>query len=383
MHAPISSRFRIPHWREASHYLTSFLALTAQRNALLKPCATFLLESRLVQGFCQFCIPAGITLASTHSLSGATTEVSPAAGSKNPASGQVGTTFTWFFTSTGAHRAQSYTVSGLPGGLTYKYGSPVASITGKPTTAGTSRITIKGWENSNRTGASTPVYTLTLNVTSPAPVITALSPGGEFAAGAPINLSVTATGANLTYQWKLNDVAVSGATSSTYSIPSLSESTAGSYTVVVASGAATVTSAAIVVAVKPAMEAWKSTYWSGSDLSDALISGPEADPDGDGLENVLEYVLELNPTSFTPDSAGALGPDPSDAQYLLYQVPLNPLATDYTVRFQRSTDLAAGVWTTVDETDPATLVTRTPTLLTLKMPRSEGRSFVRLISTLP
>jgi len=37
----------------------------------------------------------------------------------------------------------------------------------------------------------------------------------------------------------------------------------------------------------------------------------------------------------------------------------------------------------VDETDPATLVTRTPTLLTLKMPRSEGRSFVRLISTLP
>jgi hypothetical protein len=185
----------------------------------------------------------------------------------------------------------------------------------------------------------------------------------------------------LTYQWKLGDVAISGATASTYSISGLSEASAGSYTVVVSSGSSAVTSSVIVIGLKPAIDAWKSTYWSGTDLSNPLVSGPEADADGDGLENVLEYVLGLNPTTFTPEAAGALGPDPSDEQYLLYSVPLNPNATDYTVKFQRSADLAAGLWTTIDEADPANLVTRTPSLLSIKLPRAESRSFLRLVST--
>lgn len=383
MNSPILRFTSFPRWRGVPHYVTSFLAVTVQRNAFLKPCASYLLESRLVQGLWQFSIPATITLAGTHSVSGATTEVSPASGSKNPAAGQVGVTFSWFFTTTGSNRAKSFTVSGLPAGLTYKYGSPVSSITGKPTAGGTSKITIKGWEESNRTGASTPVYTLTLNVTSPPPVITAVSPGGEFDPGATVNLSVTATGTSLTYQWKRDGAAVTGATGNTFAISGLSAETAGTYTVTVSSGAASVTSAAIPVTLKAVtvpIDAWKATHWSGSDLSNALISGPDADPDADGVENILEYVLDLNPTVPTPATPGSLAPDPSDSQYLLYSVPLNPAATDFTVQFQRTADLTTGLWTTIDEANPANLVTRTPSLLSLRIPRTEPKSFVRLVS---
>lgn len=381
MNAPAWTSIRLLRWRKAPHYLTSFLAMTAQRNAVLKPCVRYLLQSGMTHAWWRVSLPAGLTLAGTHSLSGATTEVSPAAGSPNPASAKVGVTFSWFFTSTGSNRAHSYTVSGLPAGLAYKYGSPVSSITGKPTAAGTSKITIKGWENSNRTGASTPVYTLTLNTTSSAPVITLLSSGGEYAAGSAVTLEVTATGTNLTYQWKRNDVTLTGATGSSHVIPELSEDSAGTYTVVVSSGATSVTSSAILIGLIPAIDAWTATHWSGSDLTNPLISGPGADPDGDGIENVLEYVLDLNPTTFTAAIPDSLGPDPADDQYLLYSVPLNPEATDYTVRFQRSTDLASDLWSTVDEADPANLVTRTPSLLTMKIPRSETSGFIRLVST--
>lgn len=367
--------------RGLPQYLTSFLAVTAQRHALLKPCATFLLESRLVQGIWQLSVPATLTLAGTHSLSGATTEVVAAAGSPNPASGQTGVNFTWFFGTTGAHRAKSYTVSGLPGGLTYKYGSPLSSITGKPTDAGTSRITIRGWENSNKTGGVTPTYTLTLNVSAPPPVITALSPGGQFDRGASVNLSVTATGATLTYQWRRDGVAVPGATGSAYAIPSLSDATAGTYTVVVSSGTASITSNPIVVSLKSSpVEVWRSTFWAGANLSNPLISGLDADPDADGLENVLEYILGLNPTAANPDTPGAISPDPGDSQFVVYTVALNPDATDYSVRFQRSTDLASGQWTTIDEEDPEALVTRTASQLTLRLPRTGSPTFVRLVS---
>ena len=383
MNAPYRLPARLRHLRGAPHYLTSLLAAAAQRHAILRPCASLILESRLIQGIWKFSIPTTLTLAGTHSLSGATTDVVPASGSKNPASGQVGANFSWFFTSSGVHRAASYTVSGLPPGLTYKYGSPVASITGKPTTAGTSKITIKGWENSNRTGGSTPIYTLTLNVTSPAPVITALSNGGEYAPGAGIDLSVTATGTALTYQWYRNTTAIPGATAALYSIPALGEDTAGSYTVKVTSGGASVTSNPIVITLKKAVDAWKSTYWSGSELTDPTISGIDADPDKDALPNVLEYVLDLDPKAPNANIPETIGVDPTDDQFIVYTIPLNPDATDFTVRIEKSASLADGVWALLDEADPANHVTRTPTQLTVKLPKSSVGAFLRLVSTVP
>jgi hypothetical protein len=60
---------------------------------------------------------------------------------------------------------------------------------------------------------------------------------------------VTATGANLTYQWKKDDVDIDGAVDSTYTIPSAQSSDAGSYTVVVSNNDGDVTSNAATLAV--------------------------------------------------------------------------------------------------------------------------------------
>jgi hypothetical protein len=51
--------------------------------------------------------------------------------------------------------------------------------------------------------------------------------------GKPITLNVTAAGTNLSYQWQLNAVNISGATTDTYTIPSVDSQTIGSYRVVV------------------------------------------------------------------------------------------------------------------------------------------------------
>lgn len=383
MNSEISGFFRSLRWREAPHYITSFLTLFGSRQAVLKPCAGLLVNSGAWQGLLKCVVPAGVTLVGTHSLSGATTEVAPVNGSKNPAAGSINTPFSWFFSTQGAQRAKSYTVSSLPAGLTYTYGSPVSSITGRPTVAGSFNITIKGWQNSNRTGASTPVYTLKLNVAAPPPVITEVSTGGVFGAGASVNLSVTATGAGLTYQWRRDGVAIAGATSSQYLIPAFASDLAGTYTVVVAGSGGAVTSSPIVLAVKPAFDIWRERFWSGSaDLSDPTISGPLGDPDRDGLENVLEYVLELNPSAIDPDSIGALIPDPADPAFLLMSVPLDPLATDVIVQWQRSVDLGGDRWVIVPENDPEYQVSRLPGAMSIRFPKALGAGYFRLRATL-
>lgn len=60
---------------------------------------------------------------------------------------------------------------------------------------------------------------------------------------------------------------------------------------------------AVSVAANPAFQSdWLATTWPG--VSDPAITGPHADPDHDGLENLLEWALGLNatqPDRFQPD----------------------------------------------------------------------------------
>jgi trimeric autotransporter adhesin len=60
--------------------------------------------------------------------------------------------------------------------------------------------------------------------------------------GSAVNFSVTASGSSLTYQWRKNGVSISGATSSTYTIPAATSADAGNYDVVVTGGCGVVTS---------------------------------------------------------------------------------------------------------------------------------------------
>jgi uncharacterized protein (TIGR02145 family) len=70
-----------------------------------------------------------------------------------------------------------------------------------------------------------------------APAITTQPKSDAVTAGQSVTFSVVATGtAPLTYQWSLNGAAISGATSSSYTIPNVQAANAGTYTVTVSNG---------------------------------------------------------------------------------------------------------------------------------------------------
>ncbi|MEO8110252.1 MAG: immunoglobulin domain-containing protein, partial [Ginsengibacter sp.] len=80
--------------------------------------------------------------------------------------------------------------------------------------------------------------------TIPAPVIT-VQPVSQIICpnmSNSVSLSVTATGASLTYQWRKNGVDISGATSSTYTISNVITASAGTYTVIVSNTAGSISS---------------------------------------------------------------------------------------------------------------------------------------------
>jgi hypothetical protein len=87
-------------------------------------------------------------------------------------------------------------------------------------------------------------------VAATAPTITSQPSASSVAVGSAVSLSVVAGGtAPLSYQWRKDGVAISGATSSTYTIASTKTSDAGNYTVVVTNSAGSVTSNSTVLTV--------------------------------------------------------------------------------------------------------------------------------------
>jgi gliding motility-associated-like protein/uncharacterized repeat protein (TIGR01451 family) len=89
----------------------------------------------------------------------------------------------------------------------------------------------------------------TLTVTQETLITAQPQPSTTVCVGQPINLSVTATGVNLTYQWFQGTVSLSGETNPTLNIASATTADAGTYTVVITNSCQVVTSANAVVIV--------------------------------------------------------------------------------------------------------------------------------------
>jgi hypothetical protein len=100
--------------------------------------------------------------------------------------------------------------------------------------------------NAGGSGSACPFIT-TVNAPT---AITAQPSSVAVCPGSPASFSVTATGTGLTYQWKKEGVAISGATSNTFTIPSVSPSDGGNYTVTVTGTCGAVTSNAALLTVK-------------------------------------------------------------------------------------------------------------------------------------
>jgi hypothetical protein len=108
----------------------------------------------------------------------------------------------------------------------------------------------------NSVGSATSnAATLTVTVAT-APTITTQPSSSSVTAGSAASFSVVASGtATLSYQWRKDGTAISGATSSTYTISSTSTSNAGSYTVVVTNSVGSATSNAATLTVTAAATA--------------------------------------------------------------------------------------------------------------------------------
>jgi hypothetical protein len=95
--------------------------------------------------------------------------------------------------------------------------------------------------------------------------------------------------------------------------------------------------ATVTIQDKP-FDAWRSTRFTTEELADSAISGDSADPDADGLSNLLEYALGAAPkTADSSTHSPSAGID-SGRLTLVYTSP--SATTDLTYSIEWSGDLS-------------------------------------------
>jgi hypothetical protein len=98
-------------------------------------------------------------------------------------------------------------------------------------------------------------------------------------------------------------------------------------------------------------EAWRTTKFTTAELADPAISGDEADPDRDGLCNLLECAFGLEPK--TADIAGKLPYTDTAGGPLTFTYRQSKAAGDLIFTPQSATDLASKSWSPNDFTETA------------------------------
>jgi hypothetical protein len=137
----------------------------------------------------------------------------------------------------------------------------------------------------SRIGGSTGPLTVTFNTTN----VTALA-----------GVDYVATNGVLT--WVDGD-----ATGKLLTVPILNDGLAESNETfaITLTGAATTNTATVTILKQP-IQVWRATNF-GTNANNATIAGDLADPDGDGVTNLLEYALGLNPNVASVSGLPAVG----------------------------------------------------------------------------
>jgi hypothetical protein len=210
------------------------------------------------------------------------------------------------------------------------------------------------------------------------PAITTQPASQSVAPGANVTFTAAASGTPApTFQWFKGVDAISGATSATYSLTSVSAGDAASYTVVAtnAVGSATSSAAVLTVASASPYDTWAASYG----LDPAGNGAPTANPSGDGVVNLVKFALGGSPNltgSTTLPTVAASG----GTLTFTYDVKVAATA-QYNVFAQSSTDLST--WNpVVHGVGGATIATSTLDANTdhviVTLPTSGARVFVRL-----
>ncbi|MGC3989695.1 MAG: endonuclease [Chthoniobacteraceae bacterium] len=127
-----------------------------------------------------------------------------------------------------------------------------------------------------------------------------------------------------------------------------------------------------------AQQSWKNVAFTTTELSDNTISGDTADPDGDGISNLVEYAENLNPKTANSLSDQETIQTSGSALNLTHRK--NRWATDLSFSYQISTDLQS--WTTVTPSTTSTTHLDIDTdQVTVSVPMSGTREFIRVVIT--
>jgi len=145
------------------------------------------------------------------------------------------------------------------------------------------------------------------------------------AAGPVLSVSATGSGA-LTYQWYSNNVAITGANSSTYAVPSSGSTTQASYTVTVSNGSGhSTTSTATVVSFTPVL-LWDGFNYSNGNL---VTNGPWTDINGSNPELVINNRVQVAQTNATTDIIRALtAPQSGQVMWVSFTINMTTLPTN-------------------------------------------------------
>lgn len=166
-------------------------------------------------------------------------------------------------------------------------------------------------------------------------------------AGTSVTLTADAFGTPVpTFQWRVGGEPIPGATQAAFTIPTAQPADSGDYDVVISSAAGSLTSEIATVTVASpltALQTWRQIHFGSADATGDAAD--LADPDRDGLPNLVEYALGLDPTEV--DNAAIPAATAANGDWVFnYTRPLN--RPDVTFVVEVSTNLST--WTTAGVT---------------------------------